>query len=118
MKLVVIRTNATATLLVLGSLRMLDSFLHQHWLLHHLNADDSDDDYSAWYVGLEWSMCSSKATPSVVPSVNAPNSDGDDDKARIWEFFYKFVITDNITVTPAILALPASQDTDKMCSAA
>uniref|UniRef100_UPI000E0F2197 iron uptake porin n=1 Tax=Synechococcus sp. UW106 TaxID=368495 RepID=UPI000E0F2197 len=67
------------------------------------------DGYSAsWYVGLEWddvflegnSFGMAVGQPTFVASV-----DGDavkDGAGYAWEFFYKFQVTDNITVTPAI----------------
>ena len=82
------------------------------------------DGYSAsWYVGLEWddvflegnSFGMAVGQPTFVASV-----DGDaveEGAGYAWEFFYKFQVTDNISVTPAITYLSKpfpSQDSDGM----
>jgi len=84
----------------------------------------SDEAYTnSWYVGFEWddvfvegnSFGMATGQPTYIVSV-----DGDDYRAGAgyaWEFFYKFQVTDNITVTPAIhyLSKPfAEQDSDGM----
>ncbi|MDP7998062.1 MAG: iron uptake porin, partial [Synechococcus sp. SP1 MAG] len=81
-----------------------------------------DDAYTnSWYVGLEWddalmegnSFGIATGQPTYIVSI-----DGDDYNAGAgyaWEFFYKFQVTDNITVTPAIhyLSKPyAEQDSN------
>jgi uncharacterized protein with PIN domain len=81
-----------------------------------------DEAYTnSWYVGFEWddvfmegnSFGMATGQPTYIVSV-----DGDDFRAGAgyaWEFFYKFQVTDNITVTPAIhyLSKPfAEQDSD------
>ena len=81
-----------------------------------------DEAYTnSWYVGLEWddvfvegnSFGMATGQPTYIVSV-----DGDDYRAGAgyaWEFFYKFQVTDNITVTPAITYLSKpfpSQDSD------
>ena len=83
-----------------------------------------DEAYTnSWYVGFEWddvfmegnSFGMATGQPTYIVSV-----DGDDFRAGAgyaWEFFYKFQVTDNITVTPAIhyLSKPfAEQDSDGM----
>jgi hypothetical protein len=66
----------------------------------------------SWYVGLEWSdvflMGNSfgiaAGQPTFITDVDA-NSDKSDfvsGGGYAWEFFYKFQVTDNITVTPAV----------------
>jgi hypothetical protein len=69
----------------------------------------SVDGYSAsWYVGLEWddvflegnSFGMAVGQPTFVAEVN--DSNVKDGAGYAWEFFYKFQVTDNITVTPAI----------------
>ena len=82
------------------------------------------DGYSgSWYVGLEWddvflegnSFGMAVGQPTFVASV-----DGDaveDGAGYAWEFFYKFQVTDNISVTPAITYLSKpfpSQDSNGM----
>ena len=84
----------------------------------------SVDGYSAsWYVGLEWddvflegnSFGMAVGQPTFVAEVN--DSNVKDGAGYAWEFFYKFQVTDNISVTPAITYLSKpfpSQDSNGM----
>ena len=71
-----------------------------------------DDAYTnSWYVGLEWSdvfvegnsLGAAIGMPTYLVSVDG--DDVDEDAGWAYELFYKFQITDNITVTPAITYL-------------
>ena len=54
----------------------------------------------SWYVGLEWDDAFMEGN-SFGMAVGQPTFDTDGDGAGYaWEFFYKFQVTDNITVTP------------------
>ena len=79
----------------------------------------------SWYVGLEWdnvfldgnSFGMAVGQPTFISDIDTKK--GADDTVAgsgyAWEFFYKFQVTDNITVTPAIhyLSKPfAGQDSD------
>jgi hypothetical protein len=79
----------------------------------------------SWYLGLEWSdvfvegnsLGMAVGQPTFISDIDTKK--GMDDfvagSGYAWEFFYKFQVTDNITVTPAIhyLSKPyASQDSD------
>jgi hypothetical protein len=79
----------------------------------------------SWYVGLEWdnaflegnSFGMAFGQPTFVTDLDTKNGVDDtvDGAGYAWEFFYKFQVTDNITVTPAVhyLSKPyASQDSD------
>ena len=79
----------------------------------------------SWYVGLEWddvfmdgnSFGMAVGQPTFVTDLDTKGdvSDDVDGAGYAWEFFYKFQVTDNITVTPAIhyLSKPfAAQDSD------
>ena len=81
----------------------------------------------SWYVGLEWddvfmdgnSFGMAVGQPTFVTDLDTKGdvSDDVDGAGYAWEFFYKFQVTDNITVTPAIhyLSKPfAEQDSDGM----
>ena len=81
----------------------------------------------SWYVGLEWddvfmdgnSFGMAVGQPTFVTDMDtkAGVSDFVPGAGYAWEFFYKFQVTDNITVTPAIhyLSKPfAEQDSDGM----
>ncbi|WP_353292751.1 iron uptake porin [Synechococcus sp. M16CYN] len=73
----------------------------------------------SWYVGLEWSdvllegnsFGMAVGQPTFVTEIDV--EDGTNEKDYLngggyaWEFFYKFQVTDNITVTPAIHYLSA-----------
>ncbi|WP_115081138.1 iron uptake porin [Synechococcus sp. N32] len=83
----------------------------------YADAPGDDEESASWYVGLEWSDAFI-AGNSLGMAVGQPTFDTDGDGAGYaWEFFYKFQVTDNISVTPAItyLAKPfPSQDSDGM----
>jgi hypothetical protein len=79
----------------------------------------------SWYVGLEWdnaflegnSFGMAFGQPTFITDLDTKNGVDDtvDGAGYAWEFFYKFQVTDNITVTPAVhyLSKPfASQDSD------
>ena len=61
--------------------------------------DDSDEDIQGWYVGLEWSDVFVEGNSFGTAIGQAPKV-SDDDYNSMWEIFYKFVVTDNITITP------------------
>jgi hypothetical protein len=81
-----------------------------------------DDAYTnSWYVGMEWddaliegnSFGIATGQPTYIVSVD--DDDYNAGAGYAWEFFYKFQVTDNITVTPAIhyLSKPfAEQDSN------
>ena len=84
--------------------------------------DLSDSDLSyvesattqSWYVGLEWSdvflegnsFGMAVGQPTFITDIDVDNTADEDDYLAgggfAWEFFYKFQVTDNITVTPAL----------------
>ena len=68
----------------------------------------------SWYVGLEWSdvflegnsFGMAVGQPTFITDIDVDNVSDEDDYLAgggfAWEFFYKFQVTDNITVTPAL----------------
>jgi hypothetical protein len=79
----------------------------------------------SWYVGLEWdnvflegnSFGMAVGQPTFVSDIDTKSGYDDtvEGSGYAWEFFYKFQVTDNITVTPAVhyLSKPyAGQDSD------
>jgi len=68
----------------------------------------------SWYVGLEWSDVFMEGNafgmavgqPTFITDIDVKNKANEDDFLAgggfAWEFFYKFQVTDNITVTPAL----------------
>ena len=82
-------------------------------------ADDADStkDYSAWYVGLEWSDAFIAGNSLGAAMGVTPNTATDGDTSTMWEVFYSMPVTDNITVTPAIFGIAdnkgASDDVDQ-----
>jgi hypothetical protein len=60
--------------------------------------DGSDEEIHGWYVGLEWSDVFFDGNSFGTAIGQAPKVE--DDHNKIWEVFYKFAVTDNITVTP------------------
>ena len=79
----------------------------------------------SWYIGMEWSDVFIEGNsagmavgqPTYVTSVDFsddyPNSDYINDANYAWEWWYKFQVTDNISVTPSIfyLSRPKGQAT-------
>ena len=73
----------------------------------------------SWYVGLEWdnvflegnSFGMAVGQPTFITDVDVRGSKDESDLLKgggyAWEFFYKFQVTDNITVTPAVTYLSA-----------
>jgi hypothetical protein len=86
-----------------------------------IDSDVADAYTNSWYVGFEWddaflegnSLGMAFGQPTYVVSVD--DNDVEDGAGYAWELFYKFQVTDNITVTPAIhyLSKPfPAQDSD------
>ena len=70
-------------------------------------SEDSDDagDWSAWYLGLEWSDAFFTGNSLGAAYGVAPNAEADGDTSSLWEVFYSMPVTDNITVTPALFGI-------------
>ncbi len=70
------------------------------------DATDSD----SWFVGLQWTNAFVKGNAAGVAVGQAPSAKtaGVDD-ATILEFFYKFQVTDNISITPALFYVDNNQ---------
>ena len=87
------------------------------WGINSYNQDDELSDFDgansqSWYVGLQWADAFVKGNalgmavgqPTFI--VNSGNNDVDaNDQGYAWEWWYKFQVTDNISVTPAIYYL-------------
>ena len=65
--------------------------------------DDSDDEIHGWYLGFEWDDVFLEGNSFGFATGQAPKVD--DDYNKMYEVFYKFVVTDNITVTPTYFAI-------------
>jgi len=70
------------------------------------DATDSD----SWFVGLQWSDVFVQGNSAGVAVGQAPSADtsGVDD-ATMLEIFYKFQVTDNISITPALFYVDSNQ---------
>mgnify|MGYP003325627388 CR=1 FL=1 len=55
-----------------------------------------------WYTGLQWSNVFRKGNSAGVAVGQPGNAEGLDKDATMWEAFYKYKVSDNITITPAI----------------
>ena len=87
------------------------------WGINSYSQDDSLADFDgansqSWYVGIQWADAFIKGNalgmavgqPTFI--VNSGNDDFDaNDQGYAWEWWYKFQVTDNISVTPAIYYL-------------
>jgi hypothetical protein len=64
----------------------------------------------SWMVGLQWSDVFAKGNAAGIAYGQAPSADvtGVDD-ATLLEFFYKFQVTDNISITPALFYVSNTQ---------
>ena len=83
---------------------------------------DIDYELTSWYIGFEWddafidgnSLGFAVGQPTWVSKTTGDNAaaDSEDDPGFAYELFYKFQVTDNITVTPALTLLtkPYSND--------
>ncbi|MCP9800042.1 iron uptake porin [Synechococcus sp. RedBA-s] len=94
------------------------------WGINTISYDgqDVDGDLStsqSWMVGLEWSDVFWKGN-ALGMAVGQPvfataliGGDSPDDGNFVWEWWYKFQVTDNISITPALfyLSRPLGQDT-------
>ena len=91
----------------------------------NLGVDDTDIELYSWYVGLEWddvftdgnSLGFAFGQPTWVGKVSGDDGalgNVEDTPGYAWELFYKFQVTDNITVTPAVtwLTKPFSNNTE------
>jgi hypothetical protein len=59
-------------------------------------------DSQTWYAGLQWSDVLAKGNSAGVAVGQPGNAEGLDKDATMWEVFYKYRVSDNITVTPAV----------------
>jgi hypothetical protein len=94
------------------------------WGINSTSYDDSQPDGSvstsqSWMVGLQWSDVFVKgnqfgmAVGQPVFATALKGGDSPNDGNYVWEWWYKFQVTDNISVTPALfyLSYPLGQDT-------
>jgi hypothetical protein len=90
---------------------------------HPVRGDLESGTSQSWYVGLEWddafvtgnSLGMAFGQPTFVTDLDHDGDDSVKGSGYAWEFFYKFQVTDNITVTPAVhyLSKPfMGQDSD------
>ncbi len=76
------------------------------------NAVSGGDDYNtdSWFVGLQWADVFAKGNSAGVAYGAAPTSDVED--AQLLEIFYKFRVSDNISITPALFYVTNNQRFD------
>ena len=75
--------------------------------------DGSDDTINSWYAGLEWSDVFVEGNSFGGAVGSAPHFN-DEKSNTMWELFYSFSVTDNITVTPSIFGIDEGGETDDM----
>ena len=68
-------------------------------------------DSQSWYVGAQWSDVILTGNSAGVAVGNPPNSENVEDDALMLEMFYKYQVTDNISVTPSVFYV--SNDTNQ-----
>jgi hypothetical protein len=73
------------------------------------NAVSGGDDYNtdSWMVGLQWSDVFAKGNSAGIAYGSAPTTDVED--AQLLEIFYKFRVSDNISITPALFYVDNNQ---------
>jgi hypothetical protein len=59
-------------------------------------------DSQTWYAGLQWSNVFAKGNAAGFAIGQPGNAEGLDKDALMWEAFYKYRVSDNITITPAV----------------
>jgi len=64
---------------------------------------------TTWFAGLQWSDVFGKGNAAGVAYGQPGNAEGLTEKARMLEIFYKYKVSDNISVTPAILYVTNNQ---------
>jgi hypothetical protein len=59
-------------------------------------------DSQSWMVGLQWDDAFAEGNAAGIAFGQPPFTNDGDTESWLWEFFYKFQVTDNISITPAI----------------
>jgi hypothetical protein len=84
------------------------------WNTVSLNAEgeatpNGATDSQTWYAGLQWSDVLAKGNSAGFAIGQPGNAEGLDKEATMWEVFYKYKVSDNITVTPAVFYVSNNQ---------
>ena len=66
-------------------------------------------DSQTWYAGLQWSDVFAKGNSAGFAIGQPGNAEGLEKDATMWELFYKYRVSDNITVTPAVFYVSNNQ---------
>ena len=77
------------------------------------DVDGTSDDIDSWYVGLEWSDVLIEGNSFGAAIGEAPSFE-DEDSSTMWEVFYSFAVTDNITITPAVFGIDDGGDDEEI----
>jgi hypothetical protein len=84
------------------------------WNTVSLNAEgqatpNGATDSQTWYAGLQWSDVFAKGNSAGFAIGQPGNAEGLEKDATMWELFYKYRVSDNITVTPAVFYVSNNQ---------
>ena len=75
-----------------------------------VSGDNDDYNTDSWFVGLQWSDVFAKGNSAGIAYGQAPTLDVDGvTDADLLEIFYKFQVTDNISITPALFYVSNAQ---------
>lgn len=66
-------------------------------------------DSQTWYTGLQWSNVFRKGNSAGFAIGQPGNAEGLSKDALMWEAFYKYKVSDNITITPAVFYVSNNQ---------
>ncbi len=66
-------------------------------------------DSQTWFAGLQWSDVFAKGNAAGVAFGQPGNAEGLSEKAQMLEIFYRYKVSDNISVTPALLYVTNNQ---------
>ncbi len=66
-------------------------------------------DSQTWFAGLQWSDVFAKGNAAGVAYGQPGNAEGLSEKAQMLEIFYRYKVSDNISVTPALLYVTNNQ---------
>lgn len=79
-----------------------------------VNGSGAATDSQSWMAGLQWDDVFVPGNSAGVAVGQAPTADTSDvDDATMLEFFYKFQVTDNISVTPAVFYISDAERYDR-----
>jgi carbohydrate-selective porin OprB len=72
--------------------------------------DTDATDSQSWFVGMQWNDALIAGNSAGVAVGQPPNAEGLSDDALMLEVFYKYQVTDNISITPSLFYIANDAD--------